>query len=58
MIRTLNYGELVVAECNVIRTPYDTFIDFVMDSEGNWYKIYALAEDGTLVAVLDEALEE
>ena len=58
MLRTLDYGELVVVECNVIRRPYDEWIDSVIDSDGNWYNIYALAEDGSLVAVLDETLED
>ena len=58
MLRTLDYGEITIVECNVIRAPYDTYIDSVMDSEGDWYDIYALAEDGSLVAVLDEVLED
>ncbi len=58
MLRTVDYGELVVVECNVIRMPYDILVDTVMDSEGNYYDIYHLADDGTLVAVLDETLED
>ena len=58
MLRTLDYGDLVVVESNVIRTPYDECIGSVMDSEGQWYDIYALAEDGSLVAVFDETLED
>lgn len=58
MLRTADYGELVVVECNVIRKPYDILVDTVMDSDGQYYDIYHLAEDGTLVAVLDETLDE
>ena len=58
MIKTVKYGELVVVECNVIRMPFDTWVDSLMDSEGNWYDIYVLADDGSLVAVLDETLED
>lgn len=55
MLRTLDYGDLVVVECNVIRTPYDILVDTVMDSDGQYYDIYHL---GSLVAVLDETLED
>ena len=58
MIRTLIYGCVVIVEANVIRTPYDKFIDCVEMSDGSYYDIYALAEDGSLVAVLDESLDE
>lgn len=58
MLRTLDYGNVVVVEANAIRIPYDTYVHSVMDSDGNWYNIYALAEDGSLVAVLDETLED
>ena len=58
MLRTLDYGDLVVVEASVIRRPYDEWIDSVKDSDGNWYNIYALAEDSSLVAVLDETLED
>jgi hypothetical protein len=58
MLRTLDYGELVVVECSVIRKPYDILVDTIMDSDGQYYDIYALAEDGSLVAVLDETLED
>ena len=57
MLRTLNYGDLVIVECNVIRLPFDTLVDTV-ETEDETYDIYALAEDGTLVAVLDETLDE
>ena len=58
MLKTLDYGTIKIVECNVIRLPYDILVDTVMDSEGNYYDIYALAEDGSLVAVLDETLED
>ena len=58
MVKTVKYGELVIVECNVIRMLFDTWVDSLMDSDGNWYDIYALAEDGSLVAVLDETLED
>ena len=58
MLRTLDYGELVIVECNIIREPYDILVGTVMDSEGNWYDVYHLAEDGSLVAVLDATLED
>ena len=57
MLRTLDFGELVIVDCNVIRSRYDEWIDSVKDSDGNWYDIYAL-EDGGWVAVLDESLDE
>jgi hypothetical protein len=57
MIRTVKYGELVVVELNVIRLPFDTWVDSLQTSDGSWYDIYAIAEDGSLVAVLDETLE-
>ena len=57
MLRTLKYGDLVVVECNIIRLPFDTLVDTV-ETEDETYDIYALAEDGTLVAVLDETLED
>lgn len=55
MIRTVRYGELEVVDKNEI-TQFDAWIDSLMDSEGNWYDIHALAEDGSLVAVLDEVI--
>ena len=58
LIRTLNYGNVTIVESNVIRVPYDTYVNSVMDINGDWYDIYALAEDGTLVAILDESLDE
>ena len=58
MIRTLDYGILPIVESNVIRLPFDTHITSIEDCDGNWYDIYALAEDGSLVAVLDETLED
>ena len=58
MIKTVKYGKLVVVECNVIRMPFDTWVDSLMDSEGKWYDIYTLAEDSSLVAVLDKSLDE
>ena len=58
MIRTVVYGCVTIAEVNVIRLPYDTFVDCVEMSDGSYYDIYALAEDGSLVAVLDETLED
>ena len=58
MLRTLDYGNVTIVESNVIRVPYDTYVNSVMDSNGDWYDIYALAEDGTLVAILDESLDE
>ena len=55
MIRTVKYGELeVVDKCEV--TKFDTWIDSLMDSQGNWYDVFALAEDGCLVAVKDEVI--
>ena len=58
MIRTVVYGCVTIVESNVIRLPYDTFVDCVEMSDGSWYDIYALAEDGSLVAVLDECLDD
>jgi hypothetical protein len=58
MIRTLIYGCVAIVEANVIRTPYDKLIDCVEMSDGSYYDIYSLAEDGSLVAVLDETLED
>jgi hypothetical protein len=58
MLRTLDYGAVKIVECNVIRIPYDILVGTVMDSAGNYYDIYHLADDGTLVAVLDETLED
>ena len=58
MLKTLDYGDLVVVEASVIRTPYDECIGSVMDSEGQWYDIYKVAECGSLVAVLDETLKD
>ena len=58
MLRTLDFGNVTIVESNVIRVPYDTYVKSVMDSNGDWYDIYALAEDGSLVAVLDESLDE
>jgi hypothetical protein len=57
MLRTLNYGELVIVEPSIIRIPYDTLVDTI-ETEDETYDIYSLAEDGSLVAVLDEALED
>lgn len=57
MLRTLNYGELVIVEPSIIRIPYDTLIDTI-ETEDETYDIYSLAEDGSLVAVLDETLED
>lgn len=57
MLRTLNYGDLVIVERNVIRLPFDTLVDTV-ETEDETYDIYAIAEDGSLVAVLDETLED
>ena len=57
MIRTLKYGTVKIVECDVIRLPFDTLVDTV-ETEDETYDIYALAEDGTLVAVLDETLDE
>lgn len=58
MIRTLKYGNITIVECNVIRIPFDTWVDTVECADGAYYDIYALAEDGSLVAVLDESLDE
>ena len=58
MLRTLDYGELIVFDASVVSRPYDEWIDSIMDSNGNWYDIYVLARDGSLVAVLDETLED
>lgn len=58
MLRTVDYGTIKIIECNVIRPPYDILVDTIMDNDGNYYDIYALADDGTLVAVLDETLED
>ena len=57
MLRTLDYGNVPIVECNVIRLPFDTYTVSIEDSDGNWYDIYAL-EDGGWVAVLDESLDE
>lgn len=57
MLRTLNYGDVVIVERNVIRLPFDTLVDTV-ETEDETYDIYAIAEDGSLVAVLDETLED
>jgi hypothetical protein len=58
MIKTLIYGCVKIVEANVIRAPYDEFIDCVEMSDGSYYDIYKVAEDGSLVAVLDETLED
>jgi hypothetical protein len=58
MIKTIDYGNVTIVESNVIRLPYDTLIGSVEMSDGSWYDIYALAEDGSLVAVLDECLDD
>lgn len=58
MLRTLDYGELIVFDASVVSRPYDECIGSVMDSEGQWYDIYKVAECGSLVAVLDDTLED
>ena len=55
MIRTVKYGELEVVDKNEI-TGLDAWIDSLMDSQGDWYDVFALAEDGCLVAVKDEVI--
>ena len=58
LLRTLDYGNLPIVESNVIRLPFDIHMTSIEDCDGNWYDIYALAEDGEWVAVLDESLDE
>lgn len=55
MLRTLDYGTIPVVEKNVIRQPYDTFVDTI-ETNCDFYDIFAIAEDGSLVAVLDDCL--
>jgi hypothetical protein len=55
MIRTVKYGELDVVNKSIV-TRFDTWIDSLMDSEGDWYDVFALVEDGSLVAVKDEVI--
>ena len=57
MIRTVEYSNVVIVESNVIR-PEDIYLSSVMDTEGEWYDIYAIAGDGVLVAVHDTTLED
>ena len=57
MLRTLDYGMLSIVEPNTIRFPYDNFVGAV-ETEDETYDIYALAENGLLVAVLDETLDD
>ena len=56
MLKTLNYGELVIVEPNIIRNS-DTLVDTIK-TENETYDIYSLVEDGSFVAVLNEALED
>ena len=57
MLRTLDYGMLSIVEPSAIRVPYDNFVGAV-ETEDETYDIYALAENGSLVAVLDETLDD
>ena len=57
MIRTVEYSNVTIVEPNVIR-PKDIYLSSVMDTEGEWYDIYAIAEDGVLVAVHDTTIED